>query len=280
MPAAPPARARARPARRPPSAGAAPAIWATTRPGRGERTTTRSPRRAASSTSWVTSRTVRALLAQRLGEPLLHLAARQRVERGEGLVEAQDRLAGEQRAQEGHPLAHAARQLMGPGALEALQAERGEERVRARTRLVARRPGQAHRERGVVDRAQPGQQPVALGHEHGGVGADAAGVGRLQPAHQLEQGRLAAAAGADDGDDLAGAHLEIEALERAHRAEGAADARQARCAAPFNVSRLLCRSLELRRHRSLRGHYPTGSKGQRRLSGRYLSRPPPAPLFV
>ena len=53
-----------------------------------------------------------------------------------------------------------------------------------------------------------------------------------------------------------------------------------RRAAPFNVSRLLCRSLELRRHRSLRGHYPTGSKGQRRFPGRYLSRPPPAPLFV
>ena len=113
------------------------------------------------------------LLAQRLREPVLHLAARERVERGEGLVQAQDRLAREQGAQEGHALAHAARELVGAGALEALQAEGGEERVRAGARLLARRPGQAHRERGVVDRAQPRQQAVALGHEHGRVGADA-----------------------------------------------------------------------------------------------------------
>ena len=89
-----------------------------------------------------------------------------------------------------------------------------------------------------------------------------------------------APAATDDGDDLARADLQVDAVERAHRTEGAAYARQARCAAPLNVSRLLRRSLELRRHRSLRGHYPTGSKGQRRLSGRYLSRPPPAPLCV
>ena len=220
------------------------------------------------------------LPAQRLREPVLHLAPRQRVERGERLVEAQHRLARQQRAQEGHALAHAARELVGAGALEALQAEGREERVRAGARLVARRPAQAQRERRVVDRAQPRQQVVALGHEHRGVGAHAAGVGRLQPAHELEQRRLAAAAGPDDGDDLAGADLEVDAVERAHRAERAADARQACRSAPFNVSRLLRRSLELGRHRSLRGHYPTGSKGQRRFAGRYLSRPPPAPLLV
>ena len=123
-------------------------------------------------------------------------------------------------------------------------------------------------------------QEVALGHEHRGVRAHASGVGRLQAAHELEQRRLAAAAGPDDGDDLAGPDLEVDALERAHRAERAAHARQACRTAPINVSRLLRRSLELGRHRSLRGHYPTGSKGQRRVRGRYLSRPPPAPLLV
>ena len=45
-------------------------------------------------------------------EPLLHLAAGQRVEGPERLVQAEHRLAREQRAQEGDALAHAARQLV------------------------------------------------------------------------------------------------------------------------------------------------------------------------
>ena len=44
-------------------------------------------------------------------EPLLHLGAGDRVERGERLVEQQHRLAGDQGAQEGDPLAHPAGEL-------------------------------------------------------------------------------------------------------------------------------------------------------------------------
>ena len=101
-------------------------------------------------------------------QPLLHLRAGDRVERAERLVQAQHRLAREQRAQERHALAHAAGQLVGVRALEALEPELGEQRA-ARGARAARAPqaGDAQRERGVVERAQPRQQQVALGHQHG-----------------------------------------------------------------------------------------------------------------
>ena len=91
---------------------------ATTRPGRGDSTTTRSPSSTASSTSCVTSTTVRGSCGEHPREPGLHLRARDRVERRERLVQRQHRLAGQQRAQERDPLAHAARQLVRPRLLE------------------------------------------------------------------------------------------------------------------------------------------------------------------
>ncbi len=212
------------------------------------------------------------LAGQRRGEPALHLAARQGVQRGEGLVEAQHGLAGEQRAQEGHALAHAARQLVRARVLEALQAERREQRVGALASGAACEAADAQGQRGVVDRAEPREQQVALGHEHGGGGVDRPGVGALQAADELEQRRLAAAARTDDGDDLPVPHPQREPGERGHGrtaapAERARHAGEVDLALACNVSRLLHRSLEPRRHRSLRGHYPTGSKGQRRSAG-------------
>jgi hypothetical protein len=65
------------------------------------------------------------------GEPFLHLRSRDRVERAERLVEAQQRLARQQRAHERHALAHAAGELVRTGVLEALQAQLGEQRGRA-----------------------------------------------------------------------------------------------------------------------------------------------------
>ena len=60
---------------------------------------------------------------QHVRQPGLHLGARDRVERGERLVQGQHRLAGQQRAQERDALAHPARQLGRARALEARQAE-------------------------------------------------------------------------------------------------------------------------------------------------------------
>jgi hypothetical protein len=279
MSAAPPGAARARPDTSASERGRGTASCATTAPGRGERTTD-AVAQAGRLLDVVGDEQNRApLLAQRLCQPVLHLAARQRVERGEGLVQAQDRLAREQRAQEGHSLRMPPESSWGRARSKPSRPKAANERLRSRARLFARRAGQPHRERGVVDRAQPRQQPVALGHEDAGSAAHAAGVGRLQAAHELEQRRLAAAA----GPTTATISPAPTSRSRPSSARTAPKARltPARLAVrPLNVSRLLRRSLELRRHRSLRGHYPTGSKGQRRSHGRYLSRPPPAPLLV
>ena len=140
---------------------------------------------------------------ERAGQPVLHLLARERVERGERLVEAEHRAARQQRARERDALAHPARQLVRARALEAVEAEVAQQRGRLLARALALDARDAQRERGVVDGAAPGQQQVALGHERRGRRVDRARVGLDQPADELEQRRLAAAARADDGDDLA-----------------------------------------------------------------------------
>src|SRR4051812_48031332 len=115
---------------------------------------------------------------------------------------------------------------MGPGALEAREAERGERLVRARAGRRAILPLQAQRQRGVVERPRPRKQAVALGHEDGGSRSDRAGLGGLQPAGELEERGLAAAARTDDRDDLAGTGAQRHVVEHAQRAEDLADALQ------------------------------------------------------
>ena len=113
-------------------------------------------------------------------------------------------------------------------------------------------------------------------------------VGRDEPADELEQRRLAAAARPDDRDDLAGAH----AQRHARRARSPARRRGARGANVFDTRsrRTASRSIPVagacqgrlspRLHRSLRGHYPTGSKGLAAAAA-YLSRANiPAPLVI
>ena len=114
---------------------------------------------------------------QRLGQPLLHLGAGDRVERGERLVQQQHGLAGEQRAEERDPLAHAAGQLRRPRALEAGEPEALEQGVGLAPRDAARGAPVPQRERGVVDRREPGQEQVALRH----VGAAAQASRRRAP---------------------------------------------------------------------------------------------------
>ena len=118
--------------------GSGTSMTACTRAGRGLSTTIRSASTAASSTSCVTSSVVRGSRPSALAEPVAHLGARQRVERAERLVEAQQRLAAEQRAQERDALAHAAGELVRARVLEALEAERREQRLRALARLRPR----------------------------------------------------------------------------------------------------------------------------------------------
>ena len=162
------------------------------------------------------------LLQQRIGEPALHLPARERVERAERLVQAQHRPPGQQRAQERDALAHAAAQLARPRLLEALQPERGEVLVGGGPRGRARLAAHPQRQPGVVQRAQPRQQPVALGHQRRGRRAHLAGVGRAQPAHQLEQRRLPAPARPDHRDRLVRGGAQRHAVQRDDVAVGLA----------------------------------------------------------
>jgi hypothetical protein len=204
------------------------------------------------------------LVGQRARQPRLHLTARDRVQRSERLIQAQHRLAGQQRAQERHALAHAAAELVHASGLEALEPEVLEQRARLPARRLAPVARDPPRQRRVVDRAQPWQQRVALGHQHGRRAVAGALVRPLQPADDLQQRRLAAAAGPDDGNDLLRRDGQRQVRERDDRPVGAVYAGE------------LDPAIDV--HRSLRGHYPTGSKGQIRVAD--LSQPavPPAPL--
>ena len=162
--------------------------------------------------------------AQRLGEPRLRLRAGEGVERRERLVQAQQRAAGEQRAQEGDALAHAAGQRRGAGLLEPGEAELLEARVRLAAGLGLGFALDADGQRRVVERRQPRQQGVSLRHERGGWRVHAPAIRRVEPAHQREQGRLAAPARADDGDQRARLDLEVHAVQRDDLTEALADA--------------------------------------------------------
>ena len=100
----------------------------------------RSARKTASRTSWVISSDGPAEALPDLLEPALHLGARERVERAEGLVEQQHLALLHDRAQQRRALAHAARELERVGALEAVEAERREQRAHALARLARGSP--------------------------------------------------------------------------------------------------------------------------------------------
>jgi hypothetical protein len=146
--------------------------------------------------------------APRLGaeqgdRPFLQLRPRDRVQRRERLVQQQHRARGQQRPGERDPLAHAARQLVRARGRELLQAEAVEEFPRAAARFAAANAPQFERKPGIVERRAPGQQQISLRHQcaprkpvgRGGSPFDGhhAGGRGLQPRHDLEQGRLAAA---------------------------------------------------------------------------------------
>ena len=240
------------------------------RPGRGESTTTRSASSAASSTSWVTS-SDRARRARAARPPaILHLGARDRVERAERLVEAQHRLARQQRAHERDALAHAARQL---ARCARARSRRGRARrtARARCARASSRAGarQAQRQRRVVERVEPRQQQVALGHQHRAAARPACRRrARCSPQTSSSSVDLPQPLGPTTATTSPRRDAQRDVLQRAPRPRraGAVTPSQRRTSPSAGIARrLLPRGL--RRSvatRSLRGHYPTGSKGRRR----------------
>ena len=167
--------------------------------------------------------------AERGRQPLLHLGPRDRVERRERLVEQQHRLAREQRSQERDALAHPARELA-RGGVDANSASP----KRSNSGIASLRgPALA-----TAPRFRGASAALSIAASHGSSRSRCGMYAQLasrsaaaaapptsiapalrleQPADQLQQGRLAAARGADEADHLASAPA--PRLER-HRSRG------------------------------------------------------------
>ncbi len=208
-----------------PAAGArsARATIALTRPGRADITTTRSARYTASLIWWVMKTAVlfrRVPHAQQFG---LHQLARLGVECGERFVEQDHFGIDDERAREVDALLHAAREFARMAVFEAGEADQLDHRLRARNRLAQRHAleletvghvahdGAPRHQRGALE----DHRPVAAGcGDLAAVDQDAAARRGVQTVEAMQQRRLAAAAGPDDADELAGSDRQGRALER------------------------------------------------------------------
>ena len=166
-------------------------------------------------------------LVENLQQFLLHHDLGLRVERGERLVHQQDRPLHDQRARQRHALAHAAGKLPRQVALEAAQADRGEQRRGALIALGCGHAAHLEAEGDVVDDVAPRKQIEVL-PDHDRVGAErprhrpaarrwmrTVPLGRrLEAADDLDQRALAAAARAEQAGEPAGAETMGEAVQR------------------------------------------------------------------
>ena len=161
---------------------------------------------------------------------LLHLGARDGVQGRERLVGQQQLRLARQGARQGHALCHAARQLRGVERAAAAQAHGLQRLLHAlaaglllQLRLAREVQAEAH----VAPRIQPGQQAGLLEHEARArvrrgqrlaeelelAPAPGAAVRRLQAAEHAQQRGLAAAAAAEQADDLARGNAQGDVLE-------------------------------------------------------------------
>ncbi len=157
------------------------------------------------------------------------MRTRQRVERAERLVEQEDPRAHGEGAGDPHALLHPARDFRGTFVGVRLHADEGEGSPRPAVTLGARHgsPDRAvDRQADILVDRQPRQEGVVLEHHRtvgpGFVdlapGEEDAAFGRTQePRHDVEEGRLAAARMADDGDELALVDLEVDPPEHVGR---------------------------------------------------------------
>ena len=85
--------------------------------------------------------------------------------------------------------------------------------VEDRQRQRQARALEGARDAGMVDGLRRGMGDVATAE------SDAAGIGRVDAGHDVEEGGLAGAVGTDQAENLALAHVEVEPVERHHAAE-------------------------------------------------------------
>jgi hypothetical protein len=155
------------------------------------------------------------------------------IEGAERLIHQQYLGIDRERAGDADALLHAAGKLMRPPPLRTREPDQIEIALCRLAQLAAAHAFHFQAEHDVLQGIQPGQQFRMLEHHAAIVSAarhlaavdgDAAGVGALKP-HGDAQGRgLAAAGGADEGDDFAILDGEIHARERLHGMDFAIDA--------------------------------------------------------
>ena len=200
---------------------------ATTRPGRLESSTTRSPRRTASRTLWVTNSTVRPVLAPEPLELVVQQVAGHGVERAERLVHEQHVGLLRERAGQLHPLAHAARQLVGQLLLEALEVDELEQLAHALPAGVGlRHLAELERELDVAPHGEPREQRRLLEHERRATAAHrrpCPAVGRSSPATRLSSVLLPQPDAPSRHTNSPGATSSETAVERGHRVAGVAE---------------------------------------------------------
>src|SRR6266850_1698156 len=162
-----------------------------------------------------------------LDQFFLHGLARLRIEGAEGLVHQQHLGIDRQHARKRHALLHSARQLGGVVVAEVAEVHHLQVLADGGIDLRARRALGLEAPADVAGHGAPGEKRELLEH-HAAVRAGAvyllavhpdaaAALGLDEAAEDVQEGALAAAARADDGDELALAHaepLDVEDLQR------------------------------------------------------------------
>ena len=172
-------------------------------------------------------------LAVQLAQPAAQVLAHLGVERAERLVEQQHARLDRQGAGQGHALALAAGQLVGEALVEAAELHQLQQLQAAAADLGGSRAflarAHAQAESDVVQHRHVLEQGVVLEHEAdaallhaelGGVGVaeqDLAAVERLQAGDRAQQGGLARAGRAEQGEQLARGDVQVEAVKSPKR---------------------------------------------------------------
>ncbi len=177
-------------------------------------------------------------LAQDLAQLRPHLLAQLPVEGGERLVEQQDARRVHEGARQRGALLHASRELARPPLPLPLQADEGQRLVHAAPDLGLGHAALAQAEGHVLEHRHVGEERVGLEHHAEpplvgrarrhvlAVDDHAAGARRHEARDQVERRRLPAAGRAEEREQLALVHREVEGIHRPHRAEVAGAATQ------------------------------------------------------
>lgn len=169
------------------------------------------------------------------GQQPHHLAGSLAVQAARGFVGQQQGRMVDQRPGQGDALLFAAGQLTGHAASLARQAQLGQQPLALGARLLGGDPGEQGGQLHVVGDRQVGDQVEELEDDADapsplhrparlavrvrafGVQPDAAGVGPLEAAEEMQQRRLAGAGRPGDGDELALAHGKIHSAHGIRR---------------------------------------------------------------